>query len=63
MSQTAVFYYVLPKKKGTDFAMRRLATLEAIERLGGEAIKETARVVDSAELDDAGFVKVPTVDI
>ena len=63
MSQIEVFYYVLPKKKGNDLEMRRLATVEAIGRLGGEAIKETARMVDSAEFDDGGFVKVPTVDI
>jgi hypothetical protein len=35
----------------------RRATIEAIERLQGVAMRETARVVHVSQVDDEGFLK------
>jgi hypothetical protein len=62
MSEVEVYLFVkLDHTAADSVTLRRHATLESIKQRGGEPILETKRVVDTSELDENGYLKVPPV--
>jgi hypothetical protein len=60
MSTIEVYHFIkLGRNADEVLTGRRLATLETIKQVGGEAIIETKHLVDSADVDAEGFLKQP----
>jgi hypothetical protein len=58
MELVTVFrYYTYILDREVSARGRRRATLEAIERLQGVAMHETARIVSASQVDAEGFLK------